>query len=339
MRNLLISGGTGTFGREIVRHILNNDFFGGYYDKIVVYSRNEYKQFQFKNNLKKEYGELSNKVRFIIGDVRDYQQLLISLKDIDEVIHTASLKHIDICEYNPLEAKKTIIDGTINICNASIESGVKKVLFLSTDKAISPINIYGASKMVAEKYTIFSNSFSNGTILSACRWGNVLASDGSIIQTLSNQKDGVVNITDKNMTRFFLLLKDAVNLCFYALNNAVGGEIFILESKAINIERLAKLVIPSAQINYIGIRPGEKIHERLLNESEVKRLSKIQHSRTKQNYYIILPEKTFWGNGKYNIYKKNMVNETEERFVSGTAEQFTDKEILKLIEKDKSRIK
>jgi len=332
MKNLLITGGTGTFGQEIIRNLLDKDL----YKKIVVYSRDEYKQFKMKTNLQKEYGVLANKVRYIIGDIKDYTQLLISLKDIDAVIHTASLKHIDVCEYNPAECIKTIINGTMNVCNASIERKVKKVLFLSTDKSCAPVNIYGSCKMTAEKYTIFSNSFSNGTNLSVCRWGNIVGSRGSLIQTLLSQSNNVVNITDAKMTRFFLNVKDAVNLCLYSLNNLIGGEVFVLESKAINIEKLAKMIVPNAEINYIGIRAGEKIHERLINESEINRLAKTTFNN--KNYYIVLPEIAFWGE-KYNNYKKNKINEPEEKFISSTAEQFTDEELYTLIEEEKARIK
>lgn len=261
---VLVTGGTGSFGKEIVSNLLKNYKT----KKIIVFSRDEQKQF-FMNN------ELGNKknIRFFVGDVRDLERLDMATRGVDFIIHAAAMKHVMIAEYNPIEAIKTNIIGAQNIIISSIKNKVDKVIALSTDKAVNPINLYGSTKLAAEKLFIAANNLSgkNGTIFSVARYGNVLASRGSVIPLfldLRNKGVKSLPITDKMMTRFVISISEAVKFVINSLKNSKGGEIFVPKIPSVKIVDLAKAIIPKCKLKIIGIRPGEKLHEVLLTKDE-----------------------------------------------------------------------
>lgn len=263
---ILITGGTGTFGSSLLSYIINN------YKpkKIIIFSRDEFKQFHLAEKLK--HHKNFNKIRFFLGDVRDYERLLIAFKNVDFVIHAAALKYVDIAEYNPIEFVKTNILGSQNISLAAIETGVKKVILLSTDKAVNPVNLYGSTKLVAEKLISTSNNYTTKgkTKLSVVRYGNVFNSRGSVIPKFMSLKDSNKNlpVTDKNMTRFFLTVQDSIKFVINCLDIMQGGEIFIPKCKTIKIVDLAKAISKKSKISTVGIRPGEKINESLISRDE-----------------------------------------------------------------------
>ena len=257
-KTILITGGTGSFGKAFTRYILAN------YDpkKIIIYSRDEYKQFVMQN----EFKEYASKLRFFIGDVRDKDRLYRAFKDVDYVIHAAALKQVPACEYNPNEAIKTNIDGAMNIIDAALDRGVKKVVALSTDKAVNPVNLYGGTKLVSDKLFIAANAYTglNDISFSIVRYGNVAGSRGSIIPFFNNIiKNGgkELPITDYRMTRFWISLEEGVKLVIKALEEANGGETFISKIPSFKITDLAKAMLPDCEMPEVGIRPGEKLHE------------------------------------------------------------------------------
>lgn len=255
---ILITGGTGSFGKCFTKYVLNN------YNpkKIIIYSRDEYKQFVMQN----EFKEYASKLRFFIGDVRDKDRLYRAFKDVDYVIHAAALKQVPACEYNPNEAIKTNIDGAMNIIDAALDRGVKKVVALSTDKAVNPVNLYGGTKLVSDKLFIAANAYTglNDISFSIVRYGNVAGSRGSIIPFFNNIiKNGgkELPITDYRMTRFWISLEEGVKLVIKALEEANGGETFISKIPSFKITDLAKAMLPDCEMPEVGIRPGEKLHE------------------------------------------------------------------------------
>ncbi|WP_040952418.1 UDP-N-acetylglucosamine 4,6-dehydratase family protein [Gorillibacterium massiliense] len=270
---VLIVGGTGTIGQSLLREILLDNP-----DVIRILSRDEYKQFQ----LQQEYKEYTN-IRYLIGDVRDYNRVERAMQDIDYVFHTAAMKHVPACEYNPFEAVQTNILGTQNVIQAALACDVKKVVFTSTDKAISPTNTYGASKLMAERL-MSAAQFQAGTkktIFAAVRFGNVMGSRGSVIPLFKWQVEekGKITITCKEMTRFMMSLRQATELTIKAMHIAKGGETFVLKMPVVRLMDLANIVvqstsstlnIPSSEIGIeeIGIRPGEKMYEELMTEEE-----------------------------------------------------------------------
>lgn len=289
-KTVLITGGTGTFGHHFVQRALENNFF----KKIVVFSRDEFKQFHMKSMLDAKYGK--HNVNFIIGDVRDERRLETAFNKVDFVINAAALKHVPVCEYNPQEAVKTNVDGAMNVCTAASKVGVEKVVQLSTDKAAEPINFYGATKQLAEKYVVHANSFSFGTKLSAVRYGNIIGSRGSIVETILKNIDSnkPINITDVEMTRFWLPIDHAVEMVLWTLDNMLGGEVIIPFAGASNILDMAEAVceVYSKKFEYAvgGIRPGEKIHEQLIARNEFCR-SLVSSCK---KYTIIEPENPQW---------------------------------------------
>jgi len=345
MASLLITGGTGTFGKACVEYLLGTAEgeqlrLTHKISRIVILSRDEYKQYILKSKFEQKYGKGAKLLRFFIGDIRDFERLKVAFSDVDFVIHAAAMKQVPACEVNPEECIKTNVQGTVNVVNAAISSGVSSVILLSTDKAVEPINIYGACKMTGEKYGVFANSYSKRTTKIGCvRYGNVVASRGSIIETFLKQSTTTdkFSITDGTMTRFFMLPEEACELSFYALFNMwCGGEIFVPQMKAYPIIELVKLLDSSKEIKYIGVRPGEKINEMLINQSEVRRIYKCPD----RNYYVILPENNVWSveamslrySGTYSKYAK-LSSDDAKKFRSETAERYTDEEILSLIEK------
>ena len=283
-KTLLITGGTGSFGNKFVEMILKQNP-----TTIRIYSRNELKQIE----MERYFSSILNfdKLRFFIGDVRDSERLSRAMNGVDIVIHAAALKHVTVCEYNPIEAIKTNIEGAQNIINAAIDNQVEKVMAISTDKAVNPVNLYGATKMVAEKLFVQANSYagSRKTRFACVRYGNVIGSSGSVVPLFLKQKEkGEILITNDRMTRFWITLEEGVNLVKHGLEMMNGGEIFIPKIPSIKITDLAKVIAPEARQKIIGIRPGEKIHEILLTSEESR------HSKEFTDSYVIEPEQNFW---------------------------------------------
>ncbi len=270
-QNILITGGTGTFGQEITNYLLKNVNI----KKLVIFSRDENKQFEMSKRLISK-----QKVRFFIGDVRDEARLMTALRDIDYVIHAAAMKHVPASEYNPGECIKTNVDGSQSVVAAAIERKVKKVIALSTDKACNPINLYGATKLCAEKIFINANQYTNFTKFSVVRYGNVIGSRGSVIpyfQNLLEQKK-ILPLTSKEMTRFFIPIQDALTFVLSSLFRSKGGEIFIPKMHSIKMLDLINLLNPKAKIKVTGIRPGEKLHESLFSIDESRSINQDKNS-------------------------------------------------------------
>jgi len=255
---LLITGGTGSFGNAFVPMTLRR-----YSPKlIIVYSRDEMKQWEMAMRFNND-----RRIKFVIGDIRDKDRLRRSLAGVDYVIHAAATKIVPIAEYNPIECIKTNIDGAANVIEASIDQGIKKVVALSTDKASNPINLYGATKLASDKLFVAANGIDGSltTTFSVVRYGNVMGSRGSVIPFfLSQIQTGVLPITDTRMTRFMITLEQGVELVWHALEDMVGGEIYVKKIPSMNICDIAKAVAPNAELKIIGIRPGEKVHEQMI---------------------------------------------------------------------------
>jgi len=276
-KTILITGGTGSFGKNFVKFLMANYEF----EKLIVFSRDELKQY----HLQKELGN-DPRLRFFLGDIRDLSRLQRAFRGVNIVIHAAALKQVPMLEYNPFEAVKTNILGSQNVIEAAIDQGVEKVLLISTDKAAQPVNLYGSTKLCAEKLFIDGNSYSPGRTGFACvRYGNVLGSRGSVVETLlNNPAVETVQITHEKMTRFWITLDQAFQLVLFALENMVGGEIFIPKIPSMKIIDLFEALAPGAKKQFIGIRPGEKLHEVLLTEQEAL------HARELEKYFVILSE-------------------------------------------------
>ncbi|MBA7576230.1 UDP-N-acetylglucosamine 4,6-dehydratase (inverting) [subsurface metagenome] len=287
---ILITGGTGSFGKKITEVILKE-----YEPKAIrIFSRGELEQQKMREQFK-GYKD-SDKLRFFIGDVRDKNRLHRAMDNVNIVIHTAALKQVPTCEYNPIEAIKTNIDGAINIIDVTIDNNVEKVIALSTDKCVYPVNLYGATKLVMEKLFTQGNVYrrEEGTKFSCVRYGNVMASRGSVIPIFKKQKkEGVITITDIDMTRFWITLEQASRFVLDCIDSMQGGEIFIPKIPSMKIIDLAKAIAPKAEIRITGIRPGEKMNEILLTKEEV------HHTKESDNCFIVEPEHHFWGEGNY----------------------------------------
>lgn len=277
-KTILITGGTGSFGQSFVKFLLTK--FKP--KKVIIFSRDELKQFKMQQELAAHHDTL----RFFLGDIRDLPRLHMAFQGVDIVVHAAALKQVPALEYNPFEAIKTNILGTQNIITVALDRKVKKILLISTDKAVSPINLYGASKMCAEKLFVSSNVYSNNNItrFSVVRYGNVIGSRGSIVETILNRKDdGPLHVTHNDMTRFWITLDQCFELVSYAIKNMMGGETFVPKIPSMKISDLFKALAPDKQIKIVGIRPGEKMHEALISEEEASR------SHDLGDYYVILP--------------------------------------------------
>jgi UDP-N-acetylglucosamine 4,6-dehydratase len=304
---ILITGGTGSFGSELIKKLTS--IKTNKPKKIIIFSRDELKQF----NLQKKYPiKKYPNLRFFLGDIRDKDRLKMAFFEVDYIIHAAALKQVPAAEYNPIEFIKTNILGAQNIIEASIQCGVKKVIALSTDKASSPINLYGATKLCSDKLFLSANSLSGSrkTIFSVVRYGNVFGSRGSVAPFfLEQKKRGFLPITNINMTRFNILLEDAVKLVYLALQKGIGGEIFIPKTPSFKITDLAKAICPKCKIKIIGIREGEKIHEELISKAESVNAFDLK------KFYVIC------GNEKSRKeYSKNMKNKVKEDFVYNSFE-------------------
>jgi UDP-N-acetylglucosamine 4,6-dehydratase len=260
-KSILITGGTGSFGKAFVQRILRDDEVG----KIVVFSRDELKQFEMAEKIN------SSKLRYFLGDVRDYQRLLRATDGIDIIVHAAAMKQIPAAEYNPMEAIKTNVIGADNVINASIENGIQRVVALSTDKAANPANLYGATKLCSDKLMIAGNILAghNPSRFSAVRYGNVLGSRGSVIPFfLEKAREGIIPITDERMTRFWLTIEEGVQFVIKSLERMHGGEIFVPKIPSFKVTDVARIVCPGIPTKVIGIRPGEKLHEVMITEDD-----------------------------------------------------------------------
>ena len=263
---ILITGGTGSFGKSFTKFVLDKY---KKIKKIIIFSRDELKQYNFQEELKKHKN--FNKLRFFLGDIRDLERLKLSFENVDIVIHAAALKQVDTAEYNPLEFIKTNIEGTANVIHAGLEKRIKNLMLLSTDKASSPVNLYGATKLCADKLFLSANNYkgSKDIRFSVVRYGNVMGSRGSVIpKFVKDSKKKQITITNKSMTRFNITLKESINFVIQCLKEQKGGEIFIPKIPSYRIVDLAKAVAPLAKIKISGIRPGEKIHEEMISEFE-----------------------------------------------------------------------
>ena len=284
-KSILVTGGTGSFGKAFIKKVLNT---WPLVKRLVVYSRDEQKQYQ----MAMDYPNTKfSQVRFFIGDVRDFERLKRAFKGIDYVIHAAAMKHVPIAEYNPMECVKTNILGAENIINACLETTVEKVVALSTDKAAAPINLYGATKLASDKLFIAANNIrgANPIKFSVVRYGNVMGSNGSVIPFfLNKKKEGVLPITDVNMTRFNISLDEGVDMVLHALATAWGGELFVPKIPSYKIMDVAKAIGPNCKHEVVGIRPGEKIHEEMITASD----SFSTYDLGK--YYAILPQLHHW---------------------------------------------
>jgi UDP-N-acetylglucosamine 4,6-dehydratase len=327
---ILITGGTGSFGKRCTKILLEN------YKpkKIIIFSRDELKQWEMSQELKK----YEDKLRFFIGDVRDYGRIKLGTKGVDYLIHAAALKHVPAAEYNPQECIRTNIGGAENVINVSIENKISKVISLSTDKAVSPINLYGASKLASDKLFISANNLvgeKEKTLFSIVRYGNVINSRGSVLPLFKNlikQGKKILPLTDKRMTRFWLSLDEGVKFVLDSFKVAQGGEIFVPKIPSVKITDLAKAIDQKIQFKIIGIRPGEKIHESLCIKEESLATYELK------NYYVVVPNATVAKN-KNKIeksLKKLKAKKVKENFeyTSDRNSNFLNtKQIKKLIEK------
>lgn len=283
--SILITGGTGSFGQMFVKTLLEK-----YSPKrVIVYSRDELKQSEMKSNPLFQNSAL----RFFLGDVRDRERLYLAMRDVDYVVHAAALKQVPAAEYNPHEFIKTNVNGATNVVEASLRAGVKKVVALSTDKAVNPVNLYGATKLCSDKVFIAANSYAgdSGTIYSVVRYGNVVGSRGSVIPLFVNQREnGVLTITKPEMTRFLITLQKGVDFVLESLESMVGGELFVPKIPACSVADIANVVAPNARWETIGMRPGEKMHEILIPEDEARNVLEFD------NHFVVQPIQSFWGN-------------------------------------------
>jgi UDP-N-acetylglucosamine 4,6-dehydratase len=328
-KTILITGGTGSLGKALTRYLLNTRF--DEINKIIIFSRDEQKQYQMEMEFSKEENE---RLRFFIGDVRDYNRLKTAFKGVDYVIHAAAMKHVHIAEYNPMECIKTNIGGAENVINAALETRVKKVVALSTDKACAPINLYGATKLASDKLFVAANNIKgwNPIVFSVVRYGNVMGSNGSVIPFfLNKKKSGILPITDPKMTRFNISLDGGVQMVMHALDHAWGGEIFIPKIPSYKITDLAEAIGPECEKPIVGIRPGEKIHEEMITESD------SYYTWDLGTYYCILPSQT-----RFNLVEwveKHLAEKVPERFKYNSGENSEFETIDSLREKICSEVK
>jgi UDP-N-acetylglucosamine 4,6-dehydratase len=279
---VLVTGGTGSFGRKFVEIMLQE-----YHPaKLIVFSRDELKQHEMRIS-----GLDHVDLRYFIGDVRDLNRLRRAMQGVDIVVHAAALKQVPACEYNPMEAIKTNILGSSNVIEAALDAGVSKVMALSTDKAVNPINLYGATKLAAEKLFVQSNAYAGGTATrySCVRYGNVVGSRGSVVPVFLKQRDqNKLTITDRRMTRFWLTLDQGVKFVIHCIEKMQGGEVFVPKIPSMKVVDIARVVAPEAELEEIGIRPGEKLHEVLIHEDEARATVELEEM------FVVQPSAVLW---------------------------------------------
>jgi len=316
-RTVLITGGTGSFGKAFSHTVLEK------YNpqKVIIFSRDEFKQWQMRN----EFKQYSDKIRFFIGDVRDRNRLFRAFDGVDYVVHAAAMKQIPACEYNPFEAVRTNINGAQNVIDAAIDRGVKKIVALSTDKAVNPVNLYGGTKLVSDKLFIAANAYvgARNTAFSIVRYGNVAGSRGSVIpffRSLVENGRTLLPITDYRMTRFWITLEQGIDLVLKALREAIGGEIFISKIPSFKISDLAQAILPNCEMTEVGVREGEKLHEVMVTKEDS--LSTYEFTK----HYIIYPH------GDLHKYDLKDAKKVKDRFEysSGTNTQWLSIEELKM---------
>jgi len=291
-KTVLVTGGTGSFGKMFLK-IMLQDFHP---KKLIVFSRDELKQHEMRTS-----GFDDSTLRYFIGDVRDDSRLRRAMHEVDIVVHAAALKQVPACEYNPIEAVMTNVMGARNVIEAALDENVKRVIALSTDKAVNPVNLYGATKLVAEKLFVQANSYSGArhTRFACVRYGNVVGSRGSVIPLFMEQrKNGTVTVTDPRMTRFWIDLEQGVRFVTRCIEQMHGGEVFVPKIPSMNIMDLVKAVAPDCEVTLIGIRPGEKVHEVLIGEDE------SWHSVELENMFIIEPLYNWWDSENWYNGKK-----------------------------------
>lgn len=279
---VLVTGGSGSFGKKFIRLLLDEIHPA----KIIVFSRDELKQHEMR-----VHGFDDPKLRYFIGDVRDRDRLIRAMNGVDIVVHAAALKQVPACEYNPMEAIKTNILGSSNVIDAALDTGVERVLALSTDKAVNPVNLYGATKLAAEKLFVQSNSYAAGsaTRFSCVRYGNVVGSRGSVVPIfLLQRNNGTLTITDERMTRFWLTLEQGARFVLRCIEQMRGGEVFVPKIPSTHIVDLAQAIAPGAKIDVIGIRPGEKLHEVLIHEDEARSTIELD------DMFVVQPSGSLW---------------------------------------------
>jgi UDP-N-acetylglucosamine 4,6-dehydratase len=320
-KSVLITGGTGSFGSSFVRVLLKESQA----KRIIVFSRDELKQSRMSHEMEDE------RLRFFIGDVRDLERLQRAFSGVDIVVHAAALKHVPILEYNPFEAVKTNILGSQNVIEAALDQGVKQVVLVSTDKAVYPSNLYGSTKLTAEKLFVAANSYAaRKTAFGVVRYGNVLGSRGSIVDVLKQDPPPkLVQVTDPAMTRFWISMPQAHELVLFALEHMRGGEIFIPKLPSMKLTDLLDTLVPKIPRKVTGIRPGEKLHEMLLTDQESR------HAVELAQHYIILPEFPYWD---HNDFKKTYpkAKPTKEGFAyrsDTNPHSLTQKELRTLMRK------
>lgn len=328
-QSILVTGGTGSFGRRFVRTLLED------HDprRVVIYSRDELKQFEMQHQ--EPFASHASTMRYFIGDVRDESRLARAMEDIDVVIHAAALKQVPAAEYNPFEAVKTNIIGAENVINASIDSGVKRVIALSTDKAAAPINLYGATKLASDKLFVAANNHRGRHEIrfAVVRYGNVMGSRGSVIPFFRDRAgSGVLPITDERMTRFNITLAEGVQFVIDCLDRMWGGEIFVPRIPSYRITDVAAAVDPKAELKMVGIRPGEKLHEEMLTSTDS--LASVEFD----DYYVILPSLPLWDIDEFQATSSTSAGRLCEpgfSYNSGTNEQFlTVPELRELIDRE-----
>ena len=279
---VLVTGGTGSFGKKFIEIMLKE-----YHPaKIIIFSRDELKQHEMRIN-----GYDDPSLRYFIGDIRDLDRLKRAFKNVDIVVHAAALKQVPACEYNPFEAIKTNILGSQNVIDAALDCGVKKVLAISTDKAVNPVNLYGVTKLGAEKLFIQSNSYAGAhdTRLSCTRYGNVVGSRGSVVPVfLQQRKTGKLTVTDERMTRFWISLEQGVRFVIRCIEQMHGGEVFVPKIPSMSVKDLGAAIAPECEIVYSGIRPGEKLHEVLVSEDEARSSVELE------DMFVVQPTGTLW---------------------------------------------
>ncbi len=325
--SILVTGGTGSFGRKFIDLTLKK-----YNPKrIIVYSRDEMKQWDMSNKYKDE-----KRIRFFIGDVRDITRLYRALENVDYVVHAAATKIVPTAEYNPFECIKTNVNGAMNLIDACIDQNVKKVVALSTDKASSPVNLYGATKLASDKLFVASNStYARGykTSFAVVRYGNVMGSRGSLIPYFISLKDqNELPITDERMTRFMISLEQGVEMVWHSFQDMLGGEIYVKKIPSMKITDIAKAIAHKKKYKIIGIRPGEKLHEQMISSEDS--YSTYEY----KNYYKILPQINEWSKDKLRIKKGKKVNEGFVYCSDTNSDWMTVQELKQWIQLNKKNI-
>lgn len=314
-KTILVTGGTGTFGRACIARLLKEPV-----KKVIIFSRDELKQSQMQHMYPGE-----DRLRYFLGDIRDKDRLQRAFKGVDIVIHAAALKQVPATEYNPFEAVKTNIIGSQNVADAAIDCNVSKVLLVSSDKAVEPVNLYGATKLAAEKLVVASNSYagSKSTALSVIRYGNVIGSRGSLVELIEHQREkGFITLTDERMTRFWISIEQVMEAVLECVSVMKGGEIFVPKMKNAFVVDVIKLLAPECSIKVIGVRAGEKIHETLITQYERARTQELQH------LYVISPE--------FAEYERSWLSKAKH--VSKDFQYASGNELFKLTKEESKRL-